>query len=216
MRLSRAASRRPQRLDAASRGTDADDGPSAGGAHGAPEFGLVARLRRFSPLGHRASLAGSILGARVAAASCYCLSSWRADLACGPEATGGDLVCHEATEFLDKRDVHCVIARHANRLAPRGVQIRGASLDPPCPWSARGSIMAASSSPVGILAAWPPCRPSSVISASATRARMAIEMAAAGHKRVAGKGPPAPIGANRGAQPRESPAHRQTYCRSIA
>lgn len=45
-------------------------------------------------------------------------------------------------------------------------------------WSAYGSTKAGSSSPVGALAAWTPCRPSSMISASATRARMAIEMAA--------------------------------------
>jgi hypothetical protein len=39
-------------------------------------------------------------------------------LACCPEATGGDLVCHEATELLGQRDVQRVIARHADCLGP--------------------------------------------------------------------------------------------------
>lgn len=43
-------------------------------------------------------------------------------LACGPEATGGDLVCYKGTEFLGKRDVHGVSARHAQSLSPRGVK----------------------------------------------------------------------------------------------
>jgi hypothetical protein len=40
--LRQATKEASQSLDPASRGTDADDGPSVGGAHGDLEFGLVA------------------------------------------------------------------------------------------------------------------------------------------------------------------------------